>query len=205
MWPSGTRGHQGYACERITRLAFKYIIQPRGLLWKACIYITQDVRYHSTYIIMSTSRTTTIKFHKTVSSSLTGPTTIATFASTNIQPSVTVAAVLTEPSTTVTAYEIPGTTSLAVIDGTTLEWRHQGITLANGDVISIGFNGLEDKTTTASYGTLSVGSGTVSASESVSVSILYKPTHTQRYEPLNMRRFRQAQVSPSLQAMVLYP
>lgn len=69
----------------------------------------------------------------------------------------TVAAILTAGHTTITAYQIESTTGLAVVDGTTLTWRHnEGITLANGDVVSLGFNGLEDKTTTAMYEAITV-------------------------------------------------
>lgn len=63
----------------------------------------------------------------------------------------TTAAVLTEKGTTVTAFEVPRTTGLAVIDGKTYSFRGPGLTLPNGDVVSLGFNGLEDKTTTDTY------------------------------------------------------
>ena len=118
---------------------------------------------------MGTSRTTTINLSST---SLAGgsATTPATFTATAISPDFTVAAVLTEASTTVTGFQVPGTTGLAVVDGTTLTWRHEGITLANGDVISLGFNGLEDSTTTAEYGPVTVSSGATVPSSAGSVS-----------------------------------
>ena len=79
-------------------------------------------------------------------------------------PHYTVAAILTESDTTITAFQVPGTTGLEVVDGTTLEWRHAGITIANGDVISAEFNGLGDRTTTAEFApiTLTGASGSVS-------------------------------------------
>lgn len=62
-----------------------------------------------------------------------------------------VIAILSENHTTLTASEIAGTTGLAVVDGTTLTWRQQGITLSDGDVVSLGYDGLVDSTTTALY------------------------------------------------------
>ena len=87
------------------------------------------------------------------------PTTEASLSTSGGSNSYTIGAILTEAGahTTVTAIEVPGTTGLAVVDGTTLSWRHQGITLANGGVVSVGFNGLEDKTTTVAYSIITVG------------------------------------------------
>lgn len=66
-------------------------------------------------------------------------------------PTQAAVAILTADHTTLTAYEVESTTGLAVVDGTTLTWRHGGITLADGEVVSLGFGGLEDSTTTDSY------------------------------------------------------
>lgn len=62
------------------------------------------------------------------------------------------AAILTEPATTVTAFEVSGTSGLAVIGGTTYSFRGPGLTLHNGDVVSVLFDGIADKTTTDTYG-----------------------------------------------------
>lgn len=60
-------------------------------------------------------------------------------------------AVLTLSDTTLTAYAVPSTTGLAVLNGQTLTFRHEGITLSDGNVVSLGFNGLVESTTTATY------------------------------------------------------
>ncbi|KAF2768584.1 hypothetical protein EJ03DRAFT_328234 [Teratosphaeria nubilosa] len=70
-----------------------------------------------------------------------------------IAASSDVVAILPLNGTTVTAWQVTGTTGLAVVDGTTLSFRQQGITLSNGVAISLGFYGLEDSTTTALYST----------------------------------------------------
>ncbi|KAK4497502.1 hypothetical protein PRZ48_011953 [Zasmidium cellare] len=74
------------------------------------------------------------------------------------QPSPTTAnqniqtiAVLPLSGTTVTATVPPSTSGVAVVDGTTLTFRHEGITLSDGEVFSLGFDGLVASTTTASY------------------------------------------------------
>src|ERR1700761_500059 len=79
-------------------------------------------------------------------------------ATTAATPSYIGAATLPFTDTTVTALEVAGTTGVAVVDGTTLSWRHQGMTLDNGVAISVGFDGLEDSTTTESYKQLTVAS-----------------------------------------------
>lgn len=63
-------------------------------------------------------------------------------------------AILTEKDTTVTALEVPNTTGLAVVDGTTYSFRGSGLTLPNGDVVSVLFDGIGDKKTTDTYGLL---------------------------------------------------
>lgn len=73
--------------------------------------------------------------------------------STSVAPS-NIIAILSANQTTLTASEVAGTTGLAVIDGTTLTWREQGITLSNGIAVSLGYNGLVDSTTTALYETV---------------------------------------------------
>jgi hypothetical protein len=66
-------------------------------------------------------------------------------------------ATLTVPSlTTITASAVAGTTGLGVVDGTTLVWRSKALTLSDGVEVSVGLDGLEDSTTTARYGTVSV-------------------------------------------------
>jgi hypothetical protein len=86
-------------------------------------------------------------------------------------PEATVVAVLTAGDTTITATQVSSTTGLAVVDGTTLTWRQQGITLSNGDVVSLGFNGLEDSTTTAFYEAITIsGSSTVSPTTPSTIS-----------------------------------
>lgn len=65
----------------------------------------------------------------------------------------TALALLTLPSTTLTAYAVPSTTGLAVLidSGSTLTFRGEGVTLPGGEVVSLGFNGLVESTTTATY------------------------------------------------------
>lgn len=65
-------------------------------------------------------------------------------------------ALLTLSSTTLTAYAIPSTTGLAVLadSGQTLTFRDEGITLSDGNVVSLGFDGLVQSTTTAMYSAL---------------------------------------------------
>lgn len=60
-------------------------------------------------------------------------------------------AVLPLSGTTVTATVPSSTSGVAVVDGTTISFRHEGITLSNGQVFSLGFDGLVASTTTASY------------------------------------------------------
>ena len=62
-------------------------------------------------------------------------------------------AYLTLPDTTVTAIAVPGTTGLAVLQGSgeTLTFRAEGVTLSDGNVVSLGFDGLVESTTTAMY------------------------------------------------------
>jgi hypothetical protein len=105
---------------------------------------------------------TTINFSSTSLPGHTGAPTPSTFTG-SMGAEATVVAVLTAGDTTITATQVASTTGLAVVDGTTLTWRQQGITLSNGDVVSLGFNGLEDSTTTAFYGAI-----TISASSTVS-------------------------------------
>ena len=103
---------------------------------------------------------TSIPFSSTSLSGVTGVPTDTATLSTGI--STVIGAVLTEQGTTVTALSVPGTTGLAVVDGSTISWRHEGVTLSNGDVVSIGFDGLVDSTTTASYQIVTVSAGEVS-------------------------------------------
>lgn len=65
----------------------------------------------------------------------------------------TALALLTLPSTTLTAYAVPSTTGLAVLadSGSTLTFRGEGVTLPGGEVVSLGFDGLVVSTTTATY------------------------------------------------------
>ncbi|KAK3720566.1 hypothetical protein LTR37_003615 [Vermiconidia calcicola] len=110
-----------------------------------------------------TSRTSTINHSSTSLEGITGATTPSTFVSTGVAPSATVAALLTQSDTTVTGLQVPGTTGVLVVDGTTLTGGEDAITLDNGNFISAGFNGLEDATTTANYQAITVnGSGTAS-------------------------------------------
>ena len=118
---------------------------------------------------MAASRTSTIDFSTTSLKGTTGAPTPSTFITTGSQPAVTEAAILTEHHTTLTAYRVENTTGLAVVDGTTLSFRHEGITLPNGVVVSLGFNGLEDSTTTANYQIITVSSG-ASTTGGVSIS-----------------------------------
>ena len=105
---------------------------------------------------------TTINFSSTSLPGHTGATTPSTFTDT-MNTAATVVAILTAGHTTITAYQVESTTGLAVVDGTTLTWRHEGITLSNGVVVSLGFNGLEDSTTTAMYQAITLStSATVS-------------------------------------------
>lgn len=60
-------------------------------------------------------------------------------------------AVLPLEGTTVTATVPQSTSGVAVVDGTTISFRHEGITLSDGEVFSLGFDGLVASTTTASY------------------------------------------------------
>lgn len=60
-------------------------------------------------------------------------------------------AVLPLSGTTVTATVPRSTSGVAVVDGTTISFRQEGITLSNGQVFSLGFDGLVASTTTASY------------------------------------------------------
>lgn len=60
-------------------------------------------------------------------------------------------AILPLNGTTVTATAVPSTTFLAVVDGTTLSFRAEGITLSDGQVFSLGYDGLVDTTTTGKY------------------------------------------------------
>lgn len=53
-----------------------------------------------------------------------------------------------------TAFEVPSETGLAILDGTTLTWRQYGITLSDGVAVSLGYDGLEDSTTTGYYETV---------------------------------------------------
>ena len=60
-------------------------------------------------------------------------------------------ALLTLGDQTVTAYEVPGTTGLGVVDDSTLSFRGQGYTLADGNVVSMGLSGLVESTATAAF------------------------------------------------------
>lgn len=92
---------------------------------------------------------------------ITGATTPSTFTDTATNPAhYRVGALLTLSDTTVTALQVPGTTGQLVVDGTTLTWREEALTLSDGVVISAGFNGLEDASTTAELGPVVV-SGSV--------------------------------------------
>lgn len=65
----------------------------------------------------------------------------------------TQAAELTLSGTTVTAYGVPSTTGIAVLadSGSTLSFRGEGVTLSDGNVVSLGLDGLVVSTTTALY------------------------------------------------------
>jgi hypothetical protein len=92
---------------------------------------------------------------------ITGATTPATFTDfTTSGPSYTVAAVLTASDTTITAFQAQGTTSALVVDGTTLGYG-ESLTLSNGDVITARSNGLEDATTTANLGPITISASSV--------------------------------------------
>ncbi|KAF2169575.1 hypothetical protein M409DRAFT_52109 [Zasmidium cellare ATCC 36951] len=82
-------------------------------------------------------------------------------------------AVLSLSGTTVTATVPPSTSGVAVVDGTTISFRHEGITLSDGEVFSLGFDGLVASTTTASYEYVSVP-----ASQSVKYDSTRHPTGT---------------------------
>ena len=64
-------------------------------------------------------------------------------------------AVLTLGDQTVTAYEVPGTTGLGVVDGSTLSFRGQGYSFSDGNAVSMDFSGLVDSTATAAFSPLS--------------------------------------------------
>ncbi|KAF7198237.1 hypothetical protein HII31_00593 [Pseudocercospora fuligena] len=65
-------------------------------------------------------------------------------------------AILPLTGTTVTATAVPLTTGLAVVDGTTIAFRSDGITLSDGQVFSLGFDGLVDSSTTAKWTSVSI-------------------------------------------------
>lgn len=98
-----------------------------------------------------THQTTTVS-----PTSFTVASTPSSLAATSSGSGYSVGAVLPESGTTLTAFEVPGTTGLAVLDGTTLTFRHEGVTLKNGEVVSACFNGLCDSTTTAEYGPVTI-------------------------------------------------
>ncbi len=87
---------------------------------------------------------------------ITGATTPSTFTATTTGPSYSVAAILTESDTTVTAFQVSGTTGLFLVDNTTLTYHGEPLTLSDGNVISAGFNGLKDSTTTANLAPITV-------------------------------------------------
>lgn len=68
-------------------------------------------------------------------------------------------AVLTLSSTTLTAYAVPGTTGLAYLENggqaETLTFRAEGVTLSDGEVVSLGYDGLVVSTATATYSQIS--------------------------------------------------
>ena len=90
-------------------------------------------------------------------------------------PEATVVAILTDAAarTTITAYQVGSSAGLAVVDGTTLSYGQDGITLSNGDVVSVGLNGLVDNTTTANYQVITVSNtvGGVSSDTAVSGAV----------------------------------
>lgn len=69
-------------------------------------------------------------------------------------------AILPLNGTTVTATAVPSTTFLAVVDGTTLSFRAEGITLSDGQVFSLGYDGLVDTTTTGKFQAVSADATT---------------------------------------------
>lgn len=69
----------------------------------------------------------------------------------HLMPAPTQVAYLSQSDTTLTAYAVPGTTGLAILDGDTLTFRGEGVTLSDGGVVSLGFDGLVESTTTATY------------------------------------------------------
>lgn len=90
---------------------------------------------------------------------ITGATTPSTFTDTTSNPtSYRIGALLTLPDTTVTALQVPGTMGQLVVDGTTLTWREEALTLSDGVVVSAGFNGLEDGSTTAELRPVTIAS-----------------------------------------------
>lgn len=139
---------------------------PKLALWYSPVNMSSST---STYVDPTNSYThasTPSGFHSS------GPTT-----------AYTVAAVITAGDSTITAYQVPDTTGLAIVDGTTLTWRQEGITLDNGEVISVGFNGLEDDTTTAFYHPITVSNSQVvsvgsSSTTSYTAASTYVSTNT---------------------------
>ncbi|EME78064.1 uncharacterized protein MYCFIDRAFT_179509 [Pseudocercospora fijiensis CIRAD86] len=65
-------------------------------------------------------------------------------------------AILPLTGMTVTATAVPPTTGLAVVDGTTNAFRSDGITLFDGQVFSLVFDGLVDSSTTAHWTSVSL-------------------------------------------------
>ncbi|KXT15508.1 hypothetical protein AC579_3413 [Pseudocercospora musae] len=65
-------------------------------------------------------------------------------------------AILSLSGTTVAATAVPLTTGPAVADGTTIAFRSDGITLSDGQVFSLGFDGLVDGSTTAKWTSVSI-------------------------------------------------
>lgn len=77
-------------------------------------------------------------------------------------------AILALASTTVTAYAVPDTTGLAILGDETLTFRAEGTTLPGGDVVSLGFDGLVESTTTATYQPFTgVSPGSLSSSSAI--------------------------------------
>lgn len=70
-------------------------------------------------------------------------------------------AILPLNGTTVTATAVPSTSFLAVVDGTTISFRAEGITLSDGQVFSLGYDGLVDTTTTGKFQAVSADATTI--------------------------------------------
>ena len=113
--------------------------------------------------------------------------------------SVVVGALLTEPrGSVVTALSVAGTTGVVFIEGTTLSWRHNGITLDNGDVVSVVFDGIADSTTTADYQEITLGANSASASNDIVT--MYTTTLTTETVPVVLKESANAVTTPPSRA-----